>query len=160
LGNVEGAVTTGELAGPAAETWAVAVADDAGGATACAAAEDECAGGATAGAAAEDEGAGAVTAGAAAEDEGAEGVTVGRSRGRWIHGHRRRHRWSRGSGTGHALVGGSCEAARAGPEVGRAVPKLGGGARDAGEWSLVAPVVLVGGRKSCTRSSLVRKSSA
>jgi hypothetical protein len=106
LGNVEGAVTTGELAGPAAETWAVAVADDAGGATAGAAAEDECAGGATAGAAAEDEGAGAVTAGAAAEDEGAEGVTVGRSRGRWIHGHRRRHRWSRGSGTGHALAGG------------------------------------------------------
>jgi hypothetical protein len=55
---------------------------------------------------------------------------------------------------------GGCEAALAGPEVGRAGPNPGGGARDGDEWRPVAPGVPVGGRKTCTGSSSVRKSSS
>jgi hypothetical protein len=89
-----------------------------------------------------------VTAGAAVEDEGVEGVTAGAAAG--------------GGSTG-AVAGtngveggelsapwpeeGGCEAALAVPEVDRAEPKPGVGARDVGEWSPVVPVVHVGGKK-------------
>jgi hypothetical protein len=101
---------------------------------------------------------GGITAGAAVEDEGVEGVTAGAAADGGSTG--------AAAGTNGVEGGelsapwpeeGGCEAALAALEVGCAEPKPGGGARDVGEWSPVALVVPVGGRKSCTRSSSVRK---